>query len=62
MRTTELACAVCGHVTQFEQPPCPDGHPDCPEWTCVRCGEALLVAPPSPDVEEHDRAAHDRAA
>lgn len=47
----QLTCAVCGRVTPYEKPPCVDGHEvDCPEWTCTRCGEALLVAPPTQDV------------
>jgi len=28
----------------FEQPGCADDHEaDCPEWTCVQCGDAVLV-------------------
>ncbi|HEX6498446.1 MAG TPA: hypothetical protein VF054_05370 [Micromonosporaceae bacterium] len=43
----ELPCATCATITLFEQPPCLDGHDECPEWVCVRCGEALLVGPPT---------------
>ncbi|HET6213586.1 MAG TPA: hypothetical protein VFE14_12050 [Micromonosporaceae bacterium] len=58
MRTTNLSCAVCARVTRFEQPPCTEGHAnDCPEWTCTRCGEAMLVGPPSPTVEDERKAA-----
>jgi hypothetical protein len=28
----------------FEQPECIDEHEgECPEWVCIRCGEAFLV-------------------
>ena len=28
----------------FEQPGCTDDHGgDCPEWTCVGCGDAMFV-------------------
>jgi hypothetical protein len=41
------ACPTCGEDTDFEQPPCADGHTedggDCPEWVCVECGTALLA-------------------
>ncbi|MEU2351331.1 hypothetical protein, partial [Modestobacter sp. NPDC013298] len=41
------ACPTCGDDTDFEQPPCADGHTedggDCPEWVCVDCGTALLT-------------------
>ena len=38
-------CATCGSDVTFEQPECADEHgADCPEWVCVRCGEAFLVA------------------
>ncbi len=44
--TTESICAACASITDFEQPPCPDGHgPDCPERVCAVCGEAFLVGP-----------------
>jgi hypothetical protein len=39
-----LTCPVCGRRSQFEQPPCADGHgSDCPELICVRCSSAVLV-------------------
>jgi hypothetical protein len=25
-----------------EQPPCLDGHDDCPEWACTECGLAIV--------------------
>ena len=30
---------------RFEIPPCEDGHDDCPELVCTRCGAAEVVAP-----------------
>lgn len=37
-------CPTCGVQREFEQPPCLDGHgPDCPEWSCVTCGHAIVV-------------------
>jgi hypothetical protein len=43
---TTLPCPTCGVDTDFEQPPCADGHTDeggeCPEWVCVDCGTALV--------------------
>jgi hypothetical protein len=39
-----LTCPVCGRRSEFEQPPCADGHgSDCPELICVRCSTAVLV-------------------
>ena len=39
-----LTCPVCGRRSEFEQPPCTDGHgSDCPELICVRCSSAVLV-------------------
>jgi hypothetical protein len=39
-------CPPCGEITEFVQPPCIDGHTDgggeCPEWTCVECGAAVV--------------------
>jgi hypothetical protein len=40
----ELYCATCATVAPFERQ-CQDGHDDCPEWACTRCGEAILLAP-----------------
>ncbi len=41
---SELPCSRCGTTTLFEQPECLDGHgADCPEWCCIRCGEAVLT-------------------
>lgn len=42
--TASLACRNCARTTEFEQPPCPDGHgSDCPEWYCTECGAATFV-------------------
>ncbi len=41
---TSLACRNCARTTEFEQPPCADGHgADCPEWYCTQCGAATIV-------------------
>jgi len=38
-------CDKCRAVRAFEQPPCQEGHgTDCDEWSCVVCGEAMLIA------------------
>jgi hypothetical protein len=45
VRVIEQYCDHCHRGRRFEQPPCADGHgPDCAEWACVACGEALLIA------------------
>jgi hypothetical protein len=36
-------CPICDKEQVVEQPPCADGHDDCPEWLCVECGAALLA-------------------
>ncbi len=40
-------CPPCGEITEYVQPPCTDGHTDdgddCPEWSCVRCGSAVVM-------------------
>ena len=45
-----LPCPTCGQDTDFEQPPCADGHTEdggeCPEWVCLDCGTALLGGTP----------------
>jgi hypothetical protein len=41
----ELRCAICNGDMLFEVPPCADGHDDCPELVCTRCGMAEVVAP-----------------
>jgi DNA-directed RNA polymerase subunit RPC12/RpoP len=48
-----LVCAECGGEQPFAQPPCPDGHEQCPEWACTDCGFAIFLDPVIPD---HDRA------
>ena len=45
--TTISWCTTCRADTAFEQPDCLDGHGhgvDCPEWACMVCGEAVVVA------------------
>lgn len=37
-------CPGCRGQRVFEQPPCEDGHGiDCPEWSCVDCGHAIVA-------------------
>nr|WP_296069679.1 hypothetical protein [uncultured Actinoplanes sp.] len=45
MSERELRCAICDGDMLFEVPPCPDGHDECPELVCTRCGAAEVVAP-----------------
>lgn len=45
MSERELRCVICDGDMMFEVPPCPDGHDDCPELVCTRCGAAEVVAP-----------------
>ncbi len=45
MAVSRRHCSTCGEERRFEQPPCEDGHGSgCPEWVCVECGSAILVA------------------
>ncbi|HVA60441.1 MAG TPA: hypothetical protein VNG13_07875 [Mycobacteriales bacterium] len=41
--TRNRYCPACRDEREFEQPPCLDGHSDCPEWSCVECGHAVFV-------------------
>jgi hypothetical protein len=41
--TSTRHCPTCAQEQLFEQPPCSDGHTDCPEWMCVVCGFALFI-------------------
>jgi hypothetical protein len=41
----ELRCVICDGDMMFEVPPCFEGHDDCPELVCTRCGAAEVVAP-----------------
>ena len=44
-------CTTCAAETTFEQPICDEGHGgDCPEWSCVECGEALLLGFDLPEI------------
>ena len=45
MQERELRCVICDGDMLFEVPPCEDGHDDCPELVCTRCGAAEVVAP-----------------
>jgi hypothetical protein len=35
-------CPGCRAERVVEQPPCMDGHDDCPEWVCTECGTAIV--------------------
>jgi len=35
-------CPGCRAERVVEQPPCEDGHVDCPEWVCTECGTAIV--------------------
>jgi hypothetical protein len=41
----ELRCIICDGDMLFEVPPCGDGHDECPELVCTRCGAAELLVP-----------------
>lgn len=44
MAETSRHCPICDEQREFEQPPCFEGHgSECPEWSCVTCGHAILV-------------------
>ena len=45
MSERELRCVICNGDMMFEVPPCAEGHDDCPELVCTRCGAAEVVAP-----------------
>ncbi|MEU8818064.1 hypothetical protein [Actinoplanes sp. NPDC048796] len=45
MSEREMRCVICDGDMMFEVPPCSDGHDDCPEMVCTRCGAAEVVAP-----------------
>ena len=38
-----LHCVGCRDEREFEQPPCVDGHDDCPELACIECGLAVTL-------------------
>ncbi|HWB66280.1 MAG TPA: hypothetical protein VG708_05585 [Mycobacteriales bacterium] len=35
-------CPRCQGEQPVEQPPCPDGHLDCPEWICLSCDHVFV--------------------
>jgi len=35
-------CPGCRADRVVEQPPCLDGHDECPEWACTECGLAIV--------------------
>jgi hypothetical protein len=38
-----LHCPTCRGLRPVEQPPCLDGHTDCPEWICLDCETVIVV-------------------
>jgi hypothetical protein len=40
-----MHCATCHGEMVFEVPPCQDGHVECPELVCERCGAAEVLVP-----------------
>ena len=68
MSERELRCVICDGDMMFEAPPCGDGHDDCPELVCTRCGAAEVVAPIvvhlwlRPGTPRHRVAPHQRRA
>jgi hypothetical protein len=42
-RMTTKWCPACRDARFVEQPPCEDGHTDCPEWVCTVCGDAFVL-------------------
>jgi ferredoxin-like protein FixX len=51
----ELRCVLCDGDMLFEVPPCPDGHDECPELVCTRCGAAEVLVPITLHVWQHPR-------
>ncbi|MEJ7702577.1 MAG: hypothetical protein WKF47_02350 [Geodermatophilaceae bacterium] len=52
-------CTTCSRDGSFEQPVCSEGHgADCPEWFCIDCGLAVVLAAWAAD----DPAVPDRSA
>jgi hypothetical protein len=49
----ELRCIICDAEMPFEVPPCTDGHDECPELLCSRCGAAELLMPISLRISPH---------
>lgn len=39
----ERYCPSCVAVVVFEQPPCLDGHEECPDLACTLCGTVLFA-------------------
>ena len=52
-------CSICAQETEFEQPPCVDGHgADCPEFVCVSCGAAVFVGTVPAEVDVRTETRH----
>lgn len=57
MGDRELRCVICDRDMMFEVPPCTDGHDECPELLCTRCGAAEVLFPLSLRVRRNGRVA-----
>jgi hypothetical protein len=57
-RMTTKFCPTCREERLVEQPPCIDGHADCPEWACVDCGTAIVFGWLEADAPVRQSAAH----
>ena len=50
MKEHELRCVICDGDMLFEVPPCADGHDDCPELVCTRCGPRFAIQDDIPNM------------
>ena len=62
MSERELRCVICDRDMMFEVPPCTDGHDECPELLCTRCGAAEVLFPLSLRVRRFKIAPQQRRA
>jgi hypothetical protein len=53
-------CPGCRAARVVEQPPCEDGHIDCPEWVCTECGTAIVFGWLTDDVVNPSRRSSQR--
>ena len=55
-------CPGCRDKRVVEQPPCADGHLECPEWACIECGTAITIGWLATDAPKLTPARRSRAA
>jgi hypothetical protein len=53
-----LHCPTCREPRPVEQPPCLDGHADCPEWICLHCDTVIVVGWAIADAPRADHLVH----